>query len=130
MQVDHAQLTAGLYANAAALHPQHATIAVVSQYERCNTILLPSKLHTPPEEEIGLFQGAEGALGEFDVSSGCCLATAELRSTPSNLAYSMDGRLLVVLLQVWEQDAVITVAACSESPTQDVLVQHSHADLL
>lgn len=45
-------------------------------------------------------QGADGALGEFDMSSGCCLATAELRSTPSNLAYSMDGRLLVVLLQV------------------------------
>lgn len=49
---------------------------------------------------IACLQGTPGGLGEFDMSSGCCLATAELRSTPVSLAYSMDGRLLIALLQV------------------------------
>lgn len=61
-------------------------------------------------------QGAPGALGEFDMSSGCCLATAELRSTPSNVAYSMDGRLLVVLLKVTHSSMCGCCLIASYSP--------------
>ena len=38
-------------------------------------------------------------IGEYDLDSGCCLASAELRSTPACVAYSPDGELLVALLR-------------------------------
>lgn len=42
-------------------------------------------------------QGGPGVIGEYDLSSGCCLATTGVASTPACIAYSPDGELLVSL---------------------------------
>lgn len=46
-----------------------------------------------------MLQGTQARLGEYDLTSGCCLATATISSPPEKLAYSRDGRLIIALLE-------------------------------
>ena len=103
-----------MYAHSAALHPQHANIAFVSHSNALYALESDCTRRQLKPQHFGLnsqnnargvnvafvHQGVPGGLGEFDLASGCCLATAELRSTPTAMAYSGDGRLLVALMQV------------------------------
>lgn len=46
-----------------------------------------------------VLQGTQARIGEYDLRSGCCLATATISSPPEKLAYSRDGRLIIALLE-------------------------------
>lgn len=60
-------------------------------------------------------QGTHQRIGEYDLASGCCLATANLASPPTNLAYSTDGKLLIALLE--DRSLVAFIGQLSASKT-------------
>ncbi len=60
-------------------------------------------------------QGTHQRIGEYDLASGCCLATANLASPPTNLAYSSDGKLLIALLE--DRSLVAFIGQLSASMT-------------